>query len=474
MGARSDAVVRGYTGEEIPVLVDSTIGIPLRVPMRWILIRRRAGLSFGTLSPHLRAIGWLYEACATAPGLGFDLDERLLNGRGIQTAEISVALRYMEGGDQPQIVGRIVPRAQGGFATSVRPPREYNRIRSTWWRYLGWAIPSACPDAGRDHVRDREELAWYFTDGDGKPRPAPQPHIRRGLTALELEAIESVVCPDESGAWPDTFGEAVRERNRLMFLVTRWGGFRQGEMLKLYATDVPPPAATSVPLLDADVARHYTRQPIPDWVREEVRDDPGWAGDGINLERRPDDPAESHPTYGRRGRKPRVKTSERVVTVGDKVMDALRQYVTLPAPRGRLPTRSGTPYLFTARGRDGGWRPISVSTARQVIRTIAAAAGKWMAVHHPEYRHTLGDLGWHRFRHTRAMELLPLYIEEGEYGLEEFCEFFGWRSIVSAKPYVRRLLRKRGSEKLRAANARIDREVDRLRALRIAGGEAGW
>jgi hypothetical protein len=443
--------------------------------MRWILVRRRSGLSYDTLAPHLRAVGWLYEACAIAPDLNFDLDERLLSGRGMETAEISIALRYMEGGAQPQIAGRIVPRAQGGVAAAVRPPREYNRIRSTWRVFLRWAIPYACPDASRDHARDRTELDLYFTDahGDGAPKPTPQSRMRRGLTALEIAAVESVVCPDESGSWPNTFGEAVRRRNWLMYQVARWGGFRRGEMLKLYATDVPPPVGTSGLLLDAEVARHYTREQIPDWVREEIRRDLYWAGDGINLERRPDDPAESHPTYGRRGRKPRVKTAERVVTVSDALMDALRRYVAIPAPHGRLPTRTGTPYLFTARGRDGVWRPISVSTTRQVIRNIAAAAGDWMAIHHPDYRHTLGDLTWHRFRHTRAMELLPVFLEGGEFGLEEFCGFFGWRNIVSAKPYVRMLLRRRASEKVRAANDRIDREVDRLRALRSAKGEGG-
>jgi hypothetical protein len=462
MGSRVDTAIQEYRGEEIPVLIHASTGIPFPVALLWLLKRRSSGFSSESLARELRAVGWLYEATAAGTGL-LDFDDLVLNDGELTPEDLRAALGYMNRRGAPV-----------GAAASM-PPRDYNFVRSVWFGLLDWLVdphvfrPLGAVDQS-DHAREarhrkRQELKSFFESGEGRAKPAGQEGVRTPLSPLELRAIEAVVLPDEEGNWPDTFSEATRERNAWMYRSGRWAGFRIGETLKVYASDVPPPppGADEPP----ETLAYYRDYEWPPWVWDEWSlNQDLWEFDAINLERRPDDPAEADPRHGRRGRLPKVKSRERTVVVGEAYCRGLRQYVA----SSRATQPGGTPYLFTARGRDGVWRPVSISTARQIMIKIRVAATAWMEKHHPGVRHTLGSLIWHRLRHTRATELLPIYLDDLKLdphsALEAFVEFFGWSSIVSAAPYTRRLRRQRSDARLRTVMKAIEAEVVRRRAER--------
>jgi hypothetical protein len=449
------------------MLVHQGTGTPPVLALRWFLSVRRRGFSADYLAAQLRSVGRLYEGAETV--LGIALDEFVLAERHFAPDDLTKLVKWIERGCRNEVASGITRGPTGARITPSLPARSFNRITRSWYRFLLWTLVPTHYRPARAHEstpavidvrrKQSEVLNQFFNEGDGKPWPEPRSGRVNPLTDLELEAIQAVTAPDQFGRFPESgFAEHTRLRNWLMIQTCRWAGYRLGEMLKTCVTDVPPPPSGEEGTTSL-VRDFYSVRALPAWFRTAQREDPASAYSVLNLERRPDDPSDT-----RLGRKPKVKTAERRPVVPDEYLRKVREYIVTPVPGGRRARKASTPYLFVVLGVGGVCRPISVRNSMRVLKRIGREAAAWMATNHPGVDHTLNSLHWHRFRHTRAMELLPEFLEDENVGLDQFCQFFGWASIVSAEPYVKQLLQRRANAKVRRALKRIDEE----RAIRRA------
>ena len=79
------------SGERLPCLVDATTWIPARVALRWAMRYRRYRVQSSTLAANLRVLAKVYRW--TQEIAGFDLDDRLTQGRTLQNREIESLTR---------------------------------------------------------------------------------------------------------------------------------------------------------------------------------------------------------------------------------------------------------------------------------------------------------------------------------------------------------------------------------------------
>ena len=83
------------SGERLPCLVDAASWIPARVALRWAMRYRRYRVQSSTLAANLRVLGKVYRW--TQDTAGFDLDDRLTEGRTLQNREIESLARSFRG-----------------------------------------------------------------------------------------------------------------------------------------------------------------------------------------------------------------------------------------------------------------------------------------------------------------------------------------------------------------------------------------
>jgi hypothetical protein len=133
----------------------------------------------------------------------------------------------------------------------------------------------------------------------------------------------------------------------------------------------------------------------------------------------------------------------------ESLLDDLRTYIDRRSTAG-----VETPYLFVLEAG----HPLSIERTDNIIQQIGRYASAVYEELHPGVTHTLGQLGWHRLRHTRAREQLPIFLDAGPTGLREFLEYFGWASIESADPYVRDFYCERAGLRVQAHNAMMARQ----------------
>ena len=160
---------------------------------------------------------------------------------------------------------------------------------------------------------------------------------------------------------------------------------------------------------------------------------PRGSDDGILILRHPDDPADT------RTREPAVKTAERIIPASRPLLSALRAYMTLPPPLGRV--KGTSLYLFvTERGS-----PLSLDRADDVIQDIGRHSG-------------ITPLSWHRLRHTWseqwAERLLPQ--PNGKdlppNGKDLLQYLGGWANPNSPNHYIQKTVAQQASEFVRARN----------------------
>jgi hypothetical protein len=294
--------------------------------------------------------------------------------------------------------------------------RMYHWIEFITWvlRPLNWSTKKWPSQKLTMLAELRAEIASLLRDQWQQPQQSKQ---REGFTADEIAAIEAAIGPGSDGKFSlRVFASHTRPRNWALYSIIRDGGIRRGEALVVQIGDLPRP-------ITVGGVRHY--------VRAEV-----------DLVRRPDDAEDP-----RVARAPGLKRGGRPVALSDRALDAIWDYIKAPSPSGKGTDHEAAierQYLITTK--EGV--PISVDTAHGIARSIRRYASLVFEERHPGVPHSLNEFCWHRLRHHRALEVLEAFQASGMESLDEFLEYFGWGSVRSAKPYIRRLLSRRANERV--------------------------
>jgi hypothetical protein len=89
------------SGERLPCLVEAATWIPARVALRWAMRYRRYRVQSSTLAANLRVLAKVYRW--TQETAGFDLDDRLTQGRTLQNREIESLARSFRGASAKEL-----------------------------------------------------------------------------------------------------------------------------------------------------------------------------------------------------------------------------------------------------------------------------------------------------------------------------------------------------------------------------------
>jgi integrase len=259
------------TGARLPCLVDAASWIPARVALRWAMRYRRYRVQSSTLAANLRVLGKAYRW--TQETAGFDLADRLTEGRTFQNREIeSLARSFRSTGGAQEL-------DTGAFDQHLAIVEDF----------LKWSLDSE--NRGGRRSLDLAQLAQERTriglilrslrsGAHASDRIEP-------LKEAEIRAVRNSIGPrrDAQGilSFPEVFSAHTRLRNWLMFEVALELGIRRGELLKLRLDSLPR-----------------------------------GGDDGIRILRRPDDPHDS------RSKEPAVKTAERVIPSSRNLLAAMR------------------------------------------------------------------------------------------------------------------------------------------------------
>ena len=368
------------TGERLPCLVDRHTWLPMRLATRWAVRYRRYRVQASTLAGNLRVIGRLYTwAWQTA---GIDLDAYMTSGHWFDARQLESFAAYLREG------ARANP-------AQVVMPNIYNQQLAVVENFLCWCLyptnrGGTSPLTFEQAAAEREKLGYLFPSlrmrGTLSQRHEP-------LNDGEIEAIRAVIAPTKAadGQWrfpASGFSAHTALRNWLMFELALELGLRRGELLKLRLDCLPR-------------------------GREE----------GIKILRYPDDPHDS------RTLEPAVKTAERILPASPRLLQAIRAYLTLPPPTGRIKGQS--PYLFVTRHG----QPVAIDSAQDVIQTIGQ-------------RSHVQPLSWHRLRHTWAERMATVLLEQPN-GLDRLMYLGGWTHPDSPKRYIQQALAQQAGQTLR-------------------------
>jgi len=376
-------------GERLPCLVDQRTWLPMRLATRWAVRYRRYRVQASTLAGNLRVVGKIYSWAATVAGL--DLDPYLTSGAILDARQLESLAVYL----------RQSKSHQGGIVSAS----TYNQQLGVVENFITWTLYPANRGGATtltfeqlSSARDRLKLLFRSLRMRGGTSLRHQP-----LTNTAVEAIRAVIAPERgaNGAWyfsDGGFSADTALRNWIMFEMALELGLRRGELLKLRLDSLPRGTE-----------------------------------EGLKVLRHPDDPDDSRQV------EPAVKTAERLLPVSRPLLQALRAYLTLPPPQGRVRGRS--PYLFVTRRGD----PLAIDTARDVIRSIGRRAN-------------VAPLSWHRLRHTWAERMAAVLLAQPN-GLDRLMYLGGWTHPESPKRYIQRALEEQAGQSLRDYHAQLYRAL---------------
>ena len=336
------------SGERLPCLVDHETWLPARVATRWAMRYRRYHTQSSTLAGDLRILGSLYTWARTSSG--FDLDEYLTQGNILTPRQIEAfasTLRLPELFMDTNIKGLGPIQNAPNVSSPLIDAGTFDHSLSITEQFLMWSLDSMnCGGLSRltleQLTAERAQLDYLFRSLRIGARPSER---MEPLEEQEISQIWKVIGPtcETQGRWvfPEhIFSEYTRLRNWLLFETALELGARRGELLKLRLDSLPR-----------------------------------GSDDGIRVLRHPDDPADT------RTKEPAVKTAERVIPASRPLLLALRAYLTLPPPLGRV--RGKSPYLFVTNVG----QPLSLDRVDDIIQDISRYSG-------------ISPLSWHRLRHT--------------------------------------------------------------------------
>lgn len=348
IGGDSDAVYRVRVcrmtdGERLPLVIGRH-GLPVSFANQWSLFIRRPRLQFNSLAEDLRTVAHVYE---WAHRRRIDLEMRFKSGNGLQPTEISALyqnLRYVRPFGRESAARRLTDvrsaHAVSGKVHAVRvaTAREFLlwALERTLYR-LDVADPRAL--AVRDRCEQLRRLAKEYLRGSSDAGPA-----RVGLTAEQRSRLLKVIDPSGSC---NPFTRTVRFRNYVLILLMLTFGFRRGETLKLYVSDVNVKG----------------RRPSLRVVRR-----PGDANDPRVIE-------------------PAVKTLGREVPLSGEMAKLLDVYIQRHRPG--FPSAGDSPFLFFSE--DG--KPLSLRMVNAVLEQICRRFPEFDGVLSPHIlRHTYNDM----------------------------------------------------------------------------------
>lgn len=371
----------------------------------------------------MRGIADLYEWFDKVAGLS--LDSYLMGGNVVSIEWLERALTDANSLPAMLVPSRLRRNVEDGRSDRTPNPRANNLRVRAWKDFLVWALYPKNYRSGTYAVNDsdgrafrreaRLDLELFLAECRQRE---PTTGRRSGLPSCEAEAIALAIGPCENGFLPSNpFAVDTRLRNWVMYCTARWGGLRRGELLKLKVTDIPRRIKNP----------SHGESPYVDYA--------------IRVVRRPDDPDDP-----RVARRPSVKRGDRSVILPETLLEDLHSYMDQRDKAGVT-----SDYLFVSESG----QPLSVERADDIIKQIGRYGGIAYEQKHPGKSHSLYQLSWHRLRHTRASELLPLFAEAGPRGLDEFLEYFGWASFESAVPYLRNLHLERAGTKIHHFNQRL-------------------
>jgi integrase len=374
------------TGERLPCLVDAHTWLPLRLPMRWAVRYRRYRLQSSTLAGNLHILAKVYKWAWQI--VNIDLDDYLISDHQLNARQIESLAAYF----------RESSITDGG---AIVTPNTFNQQLSVVENFLTWALYPANRGGAsaltfEQLSAERDKLKFLFQSL----------HMRTGrsrrhepLADAEIDRIRATIGPHEesNGVWhfpEEGFSPETALRNWLMFEMALELGLRRGELLKLRLDSLPRGSE-----------------------------------EGIKILRYPDDPHDS------RQIEPAVKTAERILPVSRRLLQAIRAYITLPPPLGRVKGKS--PYLFVTRTG----APLALDTARDFIQAIGQ-------------RSHVSPLSWHRLRHTWAERIAVILLEQPN-GLDRLMYLGGWTHPGSPKRYIQQAVAQQAGQTLRVYQSQL-------------------
>jgi hypothetical protein len=414
-------------GEELPVIRHAETWLPAPIALRYTL-RTRFRLGPASLTNDLRAIAILYNWAEATEGVGpfedFLTSGRILSGDQLLNLIPHLALRrYYETRDLIEVTPDRV----------ARPPLVCNQTFNTRLfaasQFLEWAVEPTNHGGNEIFDFDRRTKETFLMirvfekeilPVGESPRPEP-------LTIDEIKLIRRAIAPDEFGNFPpNVFTVETRYRNWIMFETPTNLGTRKAEMLTLKKIHLP------------------------------VNRD---AGHIFLIPRQQDDPEEP-----RKRRRPRGKTNERRVPLGDPdLLPSILAYRDKPPPIGRNDPRFTSPYLYVTV--DG--EPIASSTADYIITQIGWYAARLVdgdetlnEYARAQMKESLLGLTWHRLRHTWAESAALFLYGKYQGGATAILkEWGGWNSEESVRRYIenaRRLISDRAAREYLFSYVRED------------------
>ncbi len=336
-------VCRMSNGERLPLVVGPD-DLPVPTPNQWMLFLRRPQVQAGTLTDEMRTVAHVHE---WASRRGIDLDERFTSGNGLRPDEANALyqnLRY-ERSLGRRVAARRLTNASGlvvvaGATRSARVAiaRDYLvwGLERTLYR-LDVSDPRLAAIRDRCDILRRQAREFRRNVSEGRPD-------RIGLNDDQRTRLLEVIQPAFKG---NPFNRPVRFRNWVLILLLLTFGYRRGEALKIYVTDV----------------NARGRKPH------------------IIVRRRPDDPNDT------RANEPAVKTLGRDIPLDPSMADLLSRYIQ--HHRSQFPNADKSPFLFMSE--DG--KPLSLRSVNYIFDRIANMFPEFAGLLSPHVmRYTYNDM----------------------------------------------------------------------------------
>ncbi len=388
----------------MPFLIRSGTGIPIVAPAYWITSRRRpSGNQPNTLYNDLRALMHLY---LWAEARGVSIEDRLESGALLTLAEIgdldTFCGRYLKDavaelpGTSAVIRLREKEAKRQQKAISLLQKRNRLMVIHSFVEYTSADFLSRLqfwPDRWNYYNGVRDNcLKWIQFRYEAITKPKGNDiGGREGLPEAAVSRLRAVIEPDSP---ENPFEAKVRFRNYLIVRLLLDLGIRRGELLGLRVSD----------------CTFGTRGTI-------------------TVHRRPDDPDDPRTVQ------PSSKTNARELPLGGRLTDLLYEWIV----HHRTGINGARKHPFLIVSCDYG-QPLSLSSVNKLMRALRRRVPGL-----PE------SLSAHVLRHSWNDAFSDAMDRGGVPGDQEAkwrARLMGWRSEESAKPYLRRTVRRRSEEAL--------------------------
>lgn len=406
------------SGERMPFLVPVETGVPLEAPTFWIVaLRRPSGKQPNTLGNDLHS---LIPFLLWADARGVNISERLRDGVFFSLAElldigdfcglfIDDAVREIE--DRSSNLLRLDGRKKTG-QRRVQLGEKRNRLTAirSFVEFISADFLSnlaVWPQRWSHYNAVRAEFLGLLQGHVEGLSNVNRDDVGRpeGLEAAAQKRLREVIEP---GHPENPFIPAVQFRNYVMIRLLLDTGIRRGELLILKVLDC-------------------------------VLGSSGF----ITVHRRPDDPEDD------RSAKPATKTAARVLALSGRMTELVHEWVV--HHRARIPGARRHPFLIVS-SRDG--RPMSLSNVNKIMSTLRQVSGL------PK------ELTPHVLRHSWNDNFSDMADRKGISEDQEIkwrARVMGWRSESSARPYLRRTVRRRSNEFLKEMQDEMIIQVPEVR-----------